>query len=104
MLRCMHHPERVVSMIEAPGSALLVLADGVVPLDPESTVFRAMLEGWACQQRAWFLDERETIEPRLALVRRRRRRSSAISARGRGRSWCPRRGVTRSRSSCSART
>ncbi|MDX3523290.1 tyrosine-type recombinase/integrase [Streptomyces scabiei] len=67
----MHHPEWVVAtMIEAPGSALLVLADGVVPLDPESTVFRAMLEGWACQQRARFLDERETIEPRLALVRR----------------------------------
>lgn len=60
----------VVSMIETPGSALLVLADGVVPLDPESMVFRAMLEGWACQQRARFLDERETIDPRLALVRR----------------------------------
>ncbi|MFD9323521.1 hypothetical protein ACFWDQ_38765 [Streptomyces sp. NPDC060053] len=66
----MHHPEWVVNMIEAPGSALLVLADGVVPLNPESTVLRAMLEGWACQQRARFLDERETIEPRLALVRR----------------------------------
>ncbi|WP_371551437.1 hypothetical protein OG266_38555 [Streptomyces sp. NBC_00554] len=40
----MHHPEGVVSMIEARGSALLVLADGEVPLDPESMVFRAMLE------------------------------------------------------------
>ncbi|WP_198539180.1 hypothetical protein [Streptomyces graminilatus] len=42
-----------------------------MPLDLESTVFRAAtLEGWACQQRAGFLGERETIEPRLALVRR----------------------------------
>lgn len=57
-------------MIEAPGSAQLALVDGVVPLDPESHVFNAMLEGWACQQRARFLDERATIEPRLSLVRR----------------------------------
>ncbi|MGY6025284.1 hypothetical protein [Streptomyces spinosirectus] len=39
-------------------------------LNPEAMAFRAMLEGWACQQRARFLDGRETIEPRLALVRR----------------------------------
>jgi hypothetical protein len=66
----MHHPEWVVNMIEAPGSALLVLADGAAPMDPESTVFQATLVGWTCQQRARFLDEWETNEPRLALVRR----------------------------------
>jgi hypothetical protein len=29
----MHHPGWVVNMIGAPGSTLLALADGVVPLD-----------------------------------------------------------------------
>ena len=46
------------------------MASGVVHLDPAEAVFRAMLEGWACQQRARFLREVATIEPRLALVRR----------------------------------
>jgi len=53
-----------------PGAARLELADGVVHLDPAQAVFEAMLAGWARQQRTRFLKERETIEPRLALVRR----------------------------------
>lgn len=53
-----------------PGAARLELADGVVHLDPAQAVFDAMLAGWARQQRTRFLKERETIEPRLALVRR----------------------------------
>nr|WP_316246525.1 tyrosine-type recombinase/integrase [Streptomyces sp. WAC01526] len=56
--------------IQSPGPAILELAENVRPLDPESTVFRAMLEGWARQQRARFLQESGTIAPRLALIRR----------------------------------
>lgn len=52
------------------GAARLELVDGVVHLDPAQAVFEAMLAGWARQQRTRFLKERETIEPRLALVRR----------------------------------
>src|SRR5690349_17095931 len=55
--------------VEAPGAAHLVLADGVVHLDPEQAVFQAMLAGWERQQRTRFLNE-ATIGPRLALVRR----------------------------------
>ncbi|WP_435862620.1 hypothetical protein [Streptomyces luteogriseus] len=51
-----------------PGAARLVLADGVVHLDPEPAVLEAMLEGWALQQRTRFLRE-STIHPRIALVR-----------------------------------
>ncbi|MFE9856392.1 tyrosine-type recombinase/integrase [Streptomyces sp. NPDC005780] len=39
-------------------------------LDPASAVFEAMLSGWARQQRARFLQESQTIAPRIALVRR----------------------------------
>ncbi|MEV5506557.1 tyrosine-type recombinase/integrase [Streptomyces orinoci] len=53
-----------------PGAAHLVLADGVVHLDPEPAVFEAMLEGWARQQRTRFLKWDATIKPRLSLVRR----------------------------------
>lgn len=52
-----------------PGAARLVLADGVVHLDPEPAVLEAMLDGWALQQRTRFLRE-STINPRIALVRR----------------------------------
>ncbi len=45
-----------------PGAARLVLADGVVHLDPEPAVLEAMLEGWALQQRTRFLRE-STINP-----------------------------------------
>ncbi|WP_406490326.1 phage integrase N-terminal SAM-like domain-containing protein [Streptomyces phaeochromogenes] len=53
-----------------PGAAHLVLADGVVHLDPEPAVLEAMLEGWALQQRTRFLNWESTIRPRIALVRR----------------------------------
>ncbi|MEV7188335.1 tyrosine-type recombinase/integrase [Kitasatospora sp. NPDC093102] len=55
---------------ELPGAAHLVLADGVVHLDPASAVLEAMLEGWVCQQRTRFLSEEGTIQPRVSLVRR----------------------------------
>jgi site-specific recombinase XerD len=47
----------------------LVLADNVVPLDPAPAVFEAMVEGWARQQRARFL-QHSTIHGRVALLRR----------------------------------
>jgi len=59
----------IVNQVDLPGSARSVLADGVVPLDPEPAVFAAMLEGWTRQQRVRFLKE-ETIARRVALVRR----------------------------------
>ncbi len=52
------------------GAAHLVLADGVVHLDPAPAVFEAMLEGWTRQQRTRFLKWESTIKPRLSLVRR----------------------------------
>ncbi|MFJ8659867.1 tyrosine-type recombinase/integrase [Streptomyces sp. NPDC093795] len=57
------------AVVDMPGAAHLVLADGVVYLDPEPAVLEAMLEGWALQQRTRFLRE-STIQPRIALVRR----------------------------------
>ncbi len=54
-------------MTALPGVAHLMLADGVLHLDPASAVFEAMLAGWATQQRARFLKV-NTIEPRLELV------------------------------------
>ncbi|MFF7167333.1 tyrosine-type recombinase/integrase [Streptomyces sp. NPDC008086] len=56
--------------VDLPGAARLVLADGVVHLEPEPAVFEAMLDGWARQQRTRFLDEDGTIKPRLSVVRR----------------------------------
>ncbi|OEV02629.1 tyrosine-type recombinase/integrase [Streptomyces oceani] len=56
--------------VDLPGAAHLVLADGVVHLDPEPAVFQAMLDGWARQQRTRFLDEDGTIKPRMSVVRR----------------------------------
>ena len=55
---------------DLPGAAHLVLADGVVHLDPAPAVFEAMLEGWTRQQRTRFLKSDSTIKPRLSLVRR----------------------------------
>lgn len=55
---------------DVPGSARLVLAANVVPLDEPATVFRAMLEGWARQQRSRFFSEKGTIAPRIRLVKR----------------------------------
>lgn len=56
--------------VDLPGAAHLVLASGVVHLDPTSAVFEAMLEGWQNQQRARFLKTHSTIKPRVDLVRR----------------------------------
>jgi len=52
------------------GAAHLVLAQGVVHLDPATAVFEGMLEGWARQQRTRFLKWDSTIKPRMSLVRR----------------------------------
>ena len=56
--------------MDLPGASHLVLAAGVVHLDPEPAAFAAMLDGWAMQQRARFLDEAGTIQPRLRVIRR----------------------------------
>ncbi|MGH9248982.1 MAG: tyrosine-type recombinase/integrase [Acidimicrobiales bacterium] len=56
-------------MGEVPGSARLVLVDGLVHLDEATAVFEAMLAGWERQQLARLLGE-STIKPRMALVRR----------------------------------
>jgi hypothetical protein len=50
--------------------ATLVMAQGVVHLDPATAVFEGMLEGWARQQRSRFPKWDSTIKPRLSLVRR----------------------------------
>jgi site-specific recombinase XerD len=52
-----------------PGSAGLVLVEGVVHLDEEPAVFEAMLAGWARQQKSRLLGD-STIDSRLALLRR----------------------------------
>jgi len=36
-------------LVEIPGSARLVLVEGVVHLNEQEAVFEAMLEGWARQ-------------------------------------------------------
>ncbi|MDT3397321.1 tyrosine-type recombinase/integrase [Streptomyces sp. B1866] len=54
---------------ELPGAASLVLASGVVHIDPAPAVFEAMLDGWAMQQRTRFL-KAATIRSRIDLVRR----------------------------------
>ena len=51
------------------GSAELSLVSKVIPLDPETMVFRAMLDGWADQQRAR-LCKPPTIQARATTVRR----------------------------------
>ncbi|GAA1672881.1 hypothetical protein GCM10009765_22750 [Fodinicola feengrottensis] len=51
------------------GVARLVLAGGVSFLDPQESVFEAMLEGWERQQRVRFL-KAETIRARVMVVRR----------------------------------
>jgi hypothetical protein len=57
------------AQVDLPGAAHLLLADGIVHLDPASAVFEAMLEGWARQQRVRFL-KKDTIRGRIDLVRR----------------------------------
>jgi integrase/recombinase XerD len=60
----------VEQAVDLPGAAHLMLVEGVVHLDPAPAAFEAMLQGWATQQRARFLKESGTIQPRLDLVRR----------------------------------
>ncbi len=55
--------------MDVPGASQRVLPAGVGLLDPAASVFAAMTEGWATQQRARLLKE-HTIEPRVRLVRR----------------------------------
>jgi site-specific recombinase XerD len=57
-------PETVLA-----GAAQLVLAPGVVHLEPQPAVFEAMLTGWQLQQRTRFL-KAATISSRVDLVRR----------------------------------
>jgi integrase/recombinase XerC len=52
-----------------PGSAGLVLLDGVAHLDEEAAVFEAMLSGWSRQQQSRMLGA-ATIGSRLTLLRR----------------------------------
>jgi integrase/recombinase XerC len=52
-----------------PGSAGLVLVDGVAHLDEPAAVFEGMVTGWERQQKSRMLGE-ATIRPRLALLRR----------------------------------
>lgn len=56
-------------MRELPGSAGLVLVDGVLHLDEPAAVFEAMLSGWERQQRSRMLGE-ATIRARVSLLRR----------------------------------
>jgi site-specific recombinase XerD len=54
---------------DTPGSARLVLVDGVLHLDEELAVFEAMLTGWSRQQKSRMLGDM-TITDRDRLVRR----------------------------------
>ncbi|MGY2011978.1 tyrosine-type recombinase/integrase [Nocardia gipuzkoensis] len=56
-------------MAKIPGSAGLVLVEGVRHLDEPAAVFEGMLTGWANQQKSRMLAP-STIEPRLSLLRR----------------------------------
>ena len=56
-------------MAQVPGSAGLVLVDGLVHLDQESAVFEAMLAGWSRQQKSRLLSS-STIGTRINLLRR----------------------------------
>ncbi|MFE7720817.1 tyrosine-type recombinase/integrase [Nocardia rhizosphaerihabitans] len=56
-------------MAKIPGSAGLVLVEGVRHLDEEAAVYEGMLSGWENQQKSRMLAV-TTIEPRIALIRR----------------------------------
>ncbi|MER7453064.1 tyrosine-type recombinase/integrase [Nocardia beijingensis] len=56
-------------MAKIPGSAGLVLVEGVRHLDEPAAVFEAMLRGWSNQQKSRMLSV-STIEPRMSLLRR----------------------------------
>ncbi|MEU2042692.1 tyrosine-type recombinase/integrase [Nocardia niwae] len=56
-------------MAKIPGSAGLILVEGVRHLDEAAAVFEGMLTGWENQQRSRIL-QTSTIKPRIALIRR----------------------------------
>ncbi len=56
-------------MGKVPGSAGLVMVEGVAHLDEPAAVFDGMLQGWERQQRSRGL-VLATVEPRIALLRR----------------------------------
>jgi integrase/recombinase XerC len=56
-------------LAKVPGSAGLVLVEGVVHLDEEAAVFEAMVAGWARQQKSRLLGD-ATVDARGALLRR----------------------------------
>lgn len=56
-------------LAKIPGSAGLVLVEGVRHIDEEAAVFEAMLTGWENQQKSRMLSL-STITPRIALIRR----------------------------------
>lgn len=56
-------------MTDTPGSARLVLVEGVLHLNEELAVFEAMLTGWGRQQQSRMLGDK-TIADRVRLVRR----------------------------------
>ena len=85
----------------AHGLAELSLVSNVRHLDPESAVFAGMISGWEDQQRSRFL-RTETIEQRVAVVRRSRR--SPICIRGSGRRRRRRLGFPRCRRSRSTKS
>ena len=60
---------RQVAVVELPGSARALLAEGVSLLHPKDAVLEAMLEGWAAQQRSRLL-KATTVENRGFTVRR----------------------------------
>jgi integrase/recombinase XerC len=56
-------------LTKVPGSAGLVLVEGVAHLDEEAAVFEAMVVGWSRQQKSRLLGD-STIDARMALLRR----------------------------------
>jgi len=60
---------RQIAPVELPGSATVVLADGVSFLQPEEAVLEAMLAGWTAQQHSRLLAA-STVENREFTVRR----------------------------------
>ncbi len=58
-----------MTLAEVPGSARLVLVDGVIHLDEAAAVFEGMLVGWARQQKSRLLGD-STVSTRLSLLRR----------------------------------
>lgn len=67
---CIYYNEGVrVRPVDLDGAAHRVLAAGVEYLDPQTSVFEAMLSGWQAQQQSRFL-RADTIGSRLRLIRR----------------------------------